>query len=108
MNPANLFSNIPEGVFDDEVFTTLLETDNVKIERILSCGQTSEEYYDQEEGEFVVLLRGNASLEFLDGSGEKSTLNMTQGSYVFIKPHHKHKVTFTSEECVWLCIFIKN
>ena len=47
--PGNLFTNIP-GALPAEVFETLLATDALRIERIVSLGHASPEgyWYDQE------------------------------------------------------------
>ena len=42
------------------------ENEKVRIERIISAGQVSD-WYDQNETEFVVLLEGNAVIEYENG-----------------------------------------
>src|SRR4029077_19627795 len=61
----NIFSNIPSNL-PDELFETLVKSDNVHIERIVSNGHASPEgfWYDQDQQEFVILLRGAARLRF--------------------------------------------
>jgi cupin 2 domain-containing protein len=85
-----------------EMVTILAESGNVRIERIVSTGQTSD-WYDQAETEFVVLLEGNAAIEYLNGK----TVTLSKGDTLLIKPHERHKVSYTSTEppCVWLCVF---
>ena len=85
----------------DELTTILAVSGNIRIERIISTGQISG-WYDQIETEFVVLLEGNALVEF-----ENRTAVMTKGDTLLIKPHERHRVNYTSGEppCVWLCIF---
>jgi len=97
----NIF-DLPARPLSEELATTLIENNTVRIERIVSTGQTSG-WYDQDESEFVALLQGKAALEF-DG-GE--TMELTAGDTLFIPPHRRHRVTFTSAEppCVWLCVF---
>lgn len=97
MNLFNYPTKLPE-----ELVTVLAENKNVRIERIVSCGHTTD-WYDQEETEFVALLSGKAVLEYEDGS--KAELD--EGDTVIIKPHEKHRVVYTSSEpaCVWLCVF---
>lgn len=83
--------------------TTILEQSNaVRIERIISTGQTSD-WYDQAETEFVILLDGVAELTF--ENEVRVTLN--KGDTILIQPHQKHQVTYTSTEppCNWLCVF---
>jgi len=96
----NIFG-LPELPLSEELTTVLAESKNVRIERIISAGQVSD-WYDQSETEFVALLQGDAVIEF-----ENKTINMTKGDTVIIKPHERHRVSFTSCEppCVWLCVF---
>jgi len=98
------FSDIPVDS-KDEIFETLISAGNVRIERIISCGQKSPEnfWYDQNENEWVILLKGYASLEF-----EKSgTIELHEGDHINIPAHQKHRVAKTSAnpECVWLAVY---
>ena len=97
----NLFE-LPELPLLEELTTVLDENNNVRIERIVSTGQVSG-WYDQAETEFVALLDGNAVIEF--ENGRKAIL--TKGDTLLIKPHERHRVSFTSSEppCVWFCVF---
>ena len=97
----NLFE-LPELPLLEELTTVLTENNNVRIERIVSTGQVSG-WYDQAETEFVALLDGNAVIEFENG---KETV-LTKGDTLLIKPHERHKVSFTSSEppYVWLCVY---
>ena len=102
----NIF-DLPElhllSVLSEELITVLAENKNIRIERIISAGQISADWYDQSETEFVALLEGNAVIGFEDGR----SLEMTRGDTLIIKPHERHKVSYTSSEppCVWLCVF---
>ncbi|HUP78496.1 MAG TPA: hypothetical protein VM260_08000 [Pirellula sp.] len=60
---SNLFTDIPSNL-PDELFTTLLEATNLRIERILSHGHTSPVgfWYDQDQNEWVVVLQGSARM----------------------------------------------
>ena len=94
--------NLPPLPLPEEVTTILAEKDNVRIERIVSAGQVSD-WYDQSETEFVVLLEGSAVVEFDSGK----SVAMSRGDTLLIKPHERHRVSFTSSEppCIWLCVF---
>ncbi len=50
--PANLLADLPRQL-PDELFTTLLEADTLRIERIMSHGHASPEgfWYDQDRHE---------------------------------------------------------
>ena len=97
----NIF-DLPPLALTAELTTILAGNENVRIERIVSTGQTSE-WYDQAETEFVVLVEGNAVIEFNDGT----TAVMSKGDTLLIEPHERHKVKFTSSNppCIWLCVF---
>ena len=103
---ANLFAEVPVAL-PEEWIETLLDGPNVRIERIVSTGHTSPSgfWYDQTESEWVVVLRGEATLEF-----EDETRILKPGDYVFIPPHRKHRVqsTSTAEPTVWLAVFFGN
>ena len=92
----------PGYILPEELTTVLVESQNVRIERIVSTGQTSG-WYDQSETEFVVLLEGRAEIEYESGI----SVAMSKGDTLLIKPHERHRVSFTSIEppCVWLCVF---
>jgi cupin 2 domain-containing protein len=65
----NLLKNIPQSL-PDELFETLVKTDTIHIERIISKGHSSPEksWYDQNQNEWVLVLKGAARLAFEDGS----------------------------------------
>ncbi|SMB85804.1 cupin 2 domain-containing protein [Desulfonispora thiosulfatigenes DSM 11270] len=95
--------DLPQLPLTEELVTNLLKNKNVRVERIISAGQTTD-WYDQDETEFVILLQGNASLEF-----ENKEVSLKQGETILINAHEKHRVSYTSSEppCIWLCIFTK-
>jgi len=97
----NIFE-LTELPTQEELITVLAESNNVRIERIISTGQTSD-WYDQDETEFVVLLEGSAVIEHENSK----SVAMSKGDTLIIKPHERHRVSYTSTEppCVWLCVF---
>lgn len=102
----NLFANIPDEI-PEEIFETIAENKNVKIERIVSHGQSSPKdfWYDQEENEWVILLKGNAKLQFED----EKIIELLPGDYINIPAHTKHRVEWTDPEIktIWLTVFYK-
>jgi len=97
----NIF-DLPPLPLPEELTTILAESGSVRIERIISTGQVSD-WYDQDETEFVVLLEGSAEIEF--ESGRLTAL--LKGDTLLIAPHERHRVSYTSSSppCVWLCVF---
>jgi cupin 2 domain-containing protein len=103
MNPGNLYQQIPADL-PQEITESLLETENLKVERILSNGQCSAPgfWYDQEQNEWVLLVKGAAKLQF-----ESDSVHLQPGDYLNIPAHVKHRVEWTTadEETIWLAIF---
>ena len=101
----NIFNNIPEFL-PEELTETLLVNKNVRLERIISDGQTSPLgfWYDQDETEIVFVLEGAGEIEYADK--RKSLLK--KGYWEVIPAHCRHRVSYTSltEKTVWIAIFI--
>ncbi len=101
---ANLFASIPAKI-DAEVFEALLTRANVRIERILSHGQSTPEqtWYAQDEHEWVAVLAGCGILQFEDGTEVK----LCKGDHHNIPAHVKHRVKWTDPDTVtiWLAVF---
>ena len=101
----NLFAAIPASL-PDEFFEDIVKTDSMRIERIVSRGHTTpeEEWYDQEENEWVMVVAGNAKLLFEEGMRE---VVMTAGDHINIPAHQRHRVSWTNPEkdTVWLAVF---
>ena len=97
----NIF-DLPKFPLPEELTTILAESNGVRILRIVSTGQVSD-WYDQPETEFVVLLDGNAIIEYECGK----SVSLSKGDTLLIKPHERHRVSYTSGEppCIWLCVF---
>ena len=101
----NLFANLPTEL-PEELVEVLAEDNHVRIERIISHGHTSPDgfWYDQQENEWVVLLKGRAKLLV---HGDDQPIEMGPGDYVNIPAHKKHRVEWTTpdEPTVWLAVF---
>jgi len=101
---GNVLESLPDSL-ENEVFERFLQRDGVEIERIISHGQASPpgSWYDQERHEWVMVLRGEAGLEF---EGRKGILELRPGSWVDIPAHQRHRVAWTSEDepTVWLAV----
>lgn len=100
----NIFSNIPENL-PEEIFETILLSDKIKIEKIVSKGQSSPRdfWYDQNQHEWMVLLKGKAKLLFY----QNEIIELREGDYINIPAHKKHRVEWTDPhvETIWLAIY---
>jgi cupin 2 domain-containing protein len=80
----NLFDDIP-ALADGEIFTDVLLRGDVRIERIVSTGQSTpaDQPHRQKHDEWVLLLAGLAGLR-LEGEGER---NLRPRDQVLIPAH---------------------
>jgi cupin 2 domain-containing protein len=103
-HPANLFAGIPSDL-PEEAFLTLLAATGLRIERVVSHGHASPDgfWYDQDEHEWVIVLRGAASLRF---EGDPQAVPMRVGDTIQIAAHRRHRVEWTTpdEPTVWLAV----
>jgi cupin 2 domain-containing protein len=101
--PSSLFENIPTEV-PEELFTILAKGNGVTIERIVSKGHASleGEWYDQENHEWVLVVKGAARLQF-EGHDE---IALEEGDHLFIPAHARHRVVWTPEnqETIWVAV----
>lgn len=85
---------------NSETFVTVFQNNSLKIESIRSWLKAPGEVYNQEQDEWVLLVRGEASLQI-----SEQVLNMTKGDCCFIPRHTKHQVLSTSNDALWLGVF---
>lgn len=99
----NLFADLP-GERAAESFATLLATEGLRIERIVSLGHASPEgfWYDQDADEWVLLLQGAARLT-IEG---QEPIEMVPGSFVNLPAHTRHRVDWTDPDTptIWLAV----
>ncbi|MGA2061558.1 MAG: cupin domain-containing protein [Thermoguttaceae bacterium] len=104
MNVKNIFDGIPSEL-GKELFTTIHTAKKFRLERIVSHGQCSPQgfWYDQNENEWLIVLEGNASIQF---DGDPESVELHPGSYLNIPAHVKHRLARTSQtqQTVWLAI----
>jgi cupin 2 domain-containing protein len=102
---GNVFAQLPIDS-DREVLDVLATNGDVRVERIVSNAQASPPgfWYDQEQHEWVIVLRGQAGLLF---EGEQRPTTLGPGDHVTIPAHTRHRVAWTSsdEPTVWLAVF---
>lgn len=104
---ANLFDDLPSDL-PQELVEVLAENNNVRIERIVSTGHSSPDgfWYDQEEHEWVVVLKGEATLVFENGE----SVHLVPGDHVLIPAYKKHRVDLTAPDSptIWLAVFFRD
>ncbi len=105
METGNFFDDIPSNI-KEELIQIIAGSSNVRIERIISKGQSSPKdfWYDQNENEWVIVLKGKAKISI---ENYDSALILSEGSYVNIPAHTKHRVEWTEPdvETIWLAVF---
>ena len=104
LRTMNLFAELPQH-WPNELCDTLLDAAQIRIERIVSHGHASppDFWYDQDQHEWVVVLKGTARLRF---EGADQPVEMKPGDFVNIPAHTKHRVERTTpdEPTVWLAV----
>jgi len=102
---SNFFAGLPDAK-SDEVIEIVLQTDQVRIERIVSHGQATPDgqWYDQSQDEWVLVLQGAARLQF-EHDDDEIPLNI--GDYLRIPANHRHRVSWTdpNQKTLWLGLF---
>jgi cupin 2 domain-containing protein len=86
-----------------ESLATLLTSENVTIERILSPPFTTTKLSQQPHDEWVCVLQGSAKLEM-----NHEEITLYRGDNLLIPAHTPHRVLTTSHQphCIWLAIHI--
>ena len=101
---GNIFAKLPEQL-PEELFETILQQDNLRIERIVSLGHTTPEnqWYDQKRDEWVMLLQGQAKILL---EKDQQLITLRPGDYLLIPAHTRHRVDWTDPEIktIWLAI----
>lgn len=102
---GNLLAGLPVAKEAAERVETLLARPGLRIERIVSTGQASPPgfWYDQAEGEWVLLVSGAALLRFED---ETQARSLRAGDWLYIAPQRRHRVDWTDPAMptVWLAV----
>ncbi|WP_156300155.1 cupin domain-containing protein [Streptobacillus canis] len=83
-----------------EIVEVLMD-DKIKVERITSNSNTTD-FMISDIDEYVYLLEGEAKLLI-----NEQEILLEKNSGYYIQKNTRHKVTYTSIDCKWLCVFIK-
>jgi cupin 2 domain-containing protein len=104
---GNLLAALPRKL-DAEQTTALVDSESVRIKRVVSTGQASPPgfWYDQDRSEWVLLVAGSAGLLF---EGEAAPRVLRPGDYLLIPAHRRHRVAWTDAEqaTVWLAVHFR-
>lgn len=101
----DVLSDIPDKL-PEELFQTMINTSGVRIERIISRGHQTppDEWYDQHEDEWVMVIQGAAELAFDDG---RLPVRLGEGQSIYLPAHCRHRVSWTAPgaNTIWLAVF---
>lgn len=77
-------------------------SDNNEIIYSFGLNSPTDFYYNQDFDEIVEILMGEAILEI-----EQEKLKLKKGDKIIIAANKKHRVDFTSWDCVWNCNYLR-
>ena len=101
----NLLARLPAAK-RAEAFTELLARPGIRLERIVSRGQTTPEAEPmvQDADEWVLLLEGAAGIRIADSA----EVSLAPGDHLLIAAGQKHWVTWTAKDrpTVWLALHL--
>jgi cupin 2 domain-containing protein len=102
---GNLFAGLPVAQEAAERIESLLARPGLRIERIVSSGQSSppDFWYEQVDAEWVLLVSGEALLRFED---EAEARRLVAGDWLLIEAMRRHRVEWTAPATptVWLAV----
>ncbi len=106
MDVANIRADIPSAL-PEELTGLLVDSSDVRIERIVSYGHKSapDFWYNQSEHEWVMVLEGSAVLVFESGEQVK----LQSGDFINIPKNVRHRIESTKSNTytIWLAVFYK-
>jgi cupin 2 domain-containing protein len=100
MNKGNLFDDTQPPA-KGERFEALLRHRNLVVERILSSADTPPTRFVQTQDEWVLLVRGHATLD-VDGTPKP----LEAGDYLFLPAGTPHTVLQVSDGALWLAVHL--
>ncbi len=93
---------------EGELVEILASSRDVTVQKIRSPrSNIPSKLYDQEENEFVIIVRGCAELEVWSSDYGNKRVVMRKGDYFNIPAHLKHRVAKTRRDTTWLAVFYK-
>ncbi|MCL5730198.1 MAG: cupin domain-containing protein [Candidatus Pacearchaeota archaeon] len=100
----NLFTGIQKPENEPEIFKNIKLMENARIELVRSnYNEIPSRIYDQEEDEFVMIVKGRAKL-LLEQNDKPEIVEINPGDYLTIPRHMKHKVMETEKDTYWVTV----
>ena len=104
---APRFGSLHQGTAPEqgtENFVELARAGGARVERISSRAVTKGAWYEQAWPEFVLIVAGNAALEFADGT----TRELKPGDWALLPALCRHRVAWTDPagETLWLAVHL--
>jgi cupin 2 domain-containing protein len=104
---APRFGSLQEGAALEqgaEIFVELARAGGARVERIASRAVTNGDWCEQAWPEFVLLVAGSATLEFVDGRRR----NLKPGDWALLPALCRHRVAWTDPagETLWLAVHL--
>lgn len=86
-----------------EVIEELLHRDGMTLEKITSFGDKSPDgfWYEDCRAEWVMVVKGVGEIDFEDGEH----VRLCSGEYYLIESMRRHRVSYTSNDCVWIALY---
>jgi cupin 2 domain-containing protein len=101
---GNIYAKIPVAK-KKEMFRTLAQNKDLRIERIVSFGQATPEntWLKELRDEWVIVLKGAAELRF---QKTRRRVSLKEGDYILILANTAHRVEWTDKrrKTIWLAI----
>ena len=106
-NPKQNLLAVSDLPLEEERFEDILRSQNVRVERIISCGQASAPgfWYEQDEDEWVLIVKGSADVITKDSQGAETLWQLQPGDCLLLKAGQKHRVERTGKLTIWLAVF---
>ena len=99
--PNNLLTAQTNPAAGEQIIP-LLQGSAFRLEQIISHGIPSPEgfWYEQPDSEWVMLVRGEAVLQFETGPDQR----LQAGTTMTIPARRKHRVASVSQDAIWLTL----
>ncbi|MDA0256155.1 MAG: cupin domain-containing protein [Chloroflexi bacterium] len=101
---GSLFAGLPREL-PAELTTVLAAGEGARVERIVSRGHATaaDEWYEQDEDEWVLVVAGAARLDLAGGA----SIELGPGDWVDLPAGLRHRVAWTAPDIdtIWLAVF---